>query len=245
MPPIQNPTYYERVVIDNRKTFFTFNNLENFDRFIEEQKSMNKNNRVEQNFRNFERNNRSVEPLRWFGINDITTLSNNLDTFLYSSQLPNLLSNVSSQINSINISDLDQTKGIVFTEKEIGVFSFDLASLGLIPVYEYYSELMNEIVNPNLVKSFVNQEGTRIFYVEERVFIPQHKVEYDEKYAGWYSNILKKLVEFKELFLIDTTYYYPEKPYIPKHDVERRHKLDNKGKKRYSTTFKKSFIDIR
>jgi hypothetical protein len=37
---------------------------------------------------------------------------------------------------------------------------------------------------------------------------------------------------------------YPAKEEIPQHDVERRNKLDDKGNRKFSTTFKKSFIEI-
>ena len=55
-------------------------------------------------------------------------------------------------------------------------------------------------------------------------------------------------VSFQEAEKIETEdkieYYMPEKLKIEKHEVERRQKVDKKGNKVFSSTFKKSFIYI-
>lgn len=248
MPQLPQQPYYERVNLSPKDWVFKFDNLQNFDRFIEEKKSQAQSlgRTLKENFDFVEKAvPNQANKMNYYGVASVDQLKSNLDKFLYSTELPTLLGNITGRINKLNISDLDQTKGIFFTEKEIGVFSFDLASLGLVPVYEYWSELLKTIVDPNKVKSVLNQVGTRVFFMEEQQLVPQHKVDYNEKFGGFYSNILKRVVQKSELLLLDTDYYYPEKPFVPKHDVERRHKLDEKGKKKYTTTFKKCFIEIK
>jgi len=250
MPQNPNPSYYERIKYSFNTYGFFFKSLNDFNLFIEDKKSESlPNSLLRRNLQQIETQmpnelQRSGEQMFWYGVNNVSTLSQNLDTFLYRNDLDALLGNINGRISNINITDLDQKSVIKFTEQEVGIFSFDLASLGLIPVYEYYSPLLKEIVDSNKVKSYTNQVGTKIFYMEEQNAVPEHKVRYVEKYGGWYSDILKRVIPKKDLILIDTEFYYPEKNYVPRHDVERKNKLDKNGNKKYTTTFKKSFIQI-
>ncbi len=243
-----NPSFYKRVNVSPNNWVFNFDTLGDFNRFITEKKSSaTGGSTLERNYTFVEVDTPIAERNSldtWYGINNVSQLTTNMNSFLYERELPTLLSKLDQRIGKVYIKDLDQNKVIEFTEQEVGIFSFDLASLGLIPVYEYYSDLLKAIVDNNKVQSYKNAVGTLIYFLDEQVAIPLHKVNYSEKYGGWYSEILKRVVAKSELELIDLEYFYPEKSFIPRHDVEKRHKLDTNGKKKYTTTFKKSFIKI-
>ena len=135
-----------------------------------------------------------------------------------------------------------------FTEQEIGVFSFDLASLGLLPIVEYYSPLLKRIVSGNNVKSFVNQQGKRLFFHVEKPFIPKHLCNYSAKSQGFYSSFFQRnvdkndLIEEVNLNTNEIDYYYPEQEKIEQHFVEQRQVLNKDGQKKFTTTWKKSFV---
>jgi len=86
-----------------------------------------------------------------------TLLFNDQDLETETRQLSN------NTIPSIDF-DLEQKKQLEFTSQEIGIFSFDLASLGLIRVFEYYSPLLKRNVDANCVRSFKVDENKLIFY---------------------------------------------------------------------------------
>jgi hypothetical protein len=184
----------------------------------------------------------------WFGTTDLNLITGPISTYLFNNQLESFLNTFRNQTVNLDVVDIDQQKSIKFTEKEIGIFSFDLASLGLIRVFEYYSPLLERIVSPNFIKSRKGADGKLVFYHIFVPAVPAHKVEYDIKKGGYYSKILKRIVSKSELseVVTDTDIYFefPERKEVPQHDVERRQQVDEKGVKKFSSTFKKSFIYI-
>ena len=247
-----NPTYYKRVKLEGNSTAFMFDNLDDYTKFIGEvERDAIGNARVGIDRINqpdyVERSIRS-NGIHWYGTYDASLVRGNLSTYLFNNQLESFLDTFRNQTVNIDVIDIDQQKAIKFTEREIGIFSFDLASLGLIRVFEYYSPLLDKIVSPNLVKGEKNQDGQLIFYHVYMPYVPAHKVSYDLKKGGYYSEILKRVVQKTELVEVvtDEEIYlqFPERKEIPQHIVERQQQLDNKGRKKFSSTFKKSFIYI-
>jgi hypothetical protein len=251
MPQTPNPTYYDRVRLSNNTYSFRFNSLEDIDRFIDDAKRTSLGNArtvLNENINTKISNRlRQVTGNNWFGSRDVARISDT-SNYMYANELPNLLSNFNNNISSVNFSDLDQTKAIKFTEKEIGVFSFDLASLGLIPVYEYYSKLLNRIVDANYVESVLLKNGRREYYHVNLPYIKEHRCNYNIKQGGFYSDILQLVIPKELLVHVQTAnddyYVYPERQEIKRHQVEKIQKLDKNGKKKWTTTFKKSFIEI-
>lgn len=247
-----NPTYYKREKLSGNRTAFMFDTLDEYNRFIEEV-DVNAVGNARTGFdmvnaSNFVERSISSNGKSWYGTTDASLVQNRLNTYLFNSQLQSFLDSFRNQSVSIDVIDLDQQKSIKFTEREIGVFSFDLASLGLIRVYEYYSPLLNKIVSPNLVISEKNQEKKLIFYHVYTPYVPTHKVEYDLSKGGYYSKILKRVVQKSELIEVvtetDIYFAFPERKEIPQHIVEQRQQTDSQGRPKFSSTFKKSFIFI-
>ena len=193
-----------------------------------------------------ERSSRRGE--RWFGTTDTNLIGSELTTYLFNNELESFLQTFRSQTVSIDVTDIDQNKSIKFTEQEIGVFSFDLASLGLVRVYEYYSPLLEKIVSPNLVKSEKTQDGKLVFYHVYVPYVPMHKVEYSVGRGGYFSDILKRVVSKSDLIEVvtenDVYLAFPERKEVQQHVVERRQQVDANGRKKFTSTFKKSFIHI-
>lgn len=247
-----NPSYYKRVKLSGNRTAFMFNNLDDYTRFINDvDKEAIGNTRIgldRISAPNYIERYISSLGSRWYGTDDADSVKKPLTTYLFNNQLDSFLSTFRNQTVNIDVIDLDQNKQIKFTEREIGIFSFDLASLGLVRVYEYYSPLLDKIVSPNVVKSRKGQDGKLIFYHVYMPAIPAHKVEYSLKHGGYFSKVLKRNVSKSELVEIvtenDIYLEFPERKEIPQHDVERRQEVDKNGKKRFSSTFKKSFIYI-
>jgi hypothetical protein len=247
-----NPTYYKRVKLAGNRTAFMFDNLDDYNKFIEDVDReavgntrigldrINQPNYVERSIRS--------NGISWYGTDDPNSVKGNLTTYLFNNELQSFLETFRNQTVNIDVIDIDQQKAIKFTDREIGIFSFDLASLGLIRVYEYYSLLLNKIVSPNLVKSQKGQDGSLVFYHVYTPFVPAHKVSYDLKQGGYYSTVLKRVVQKSELVEIvtDTDIYFefPERKEIQQHVVERIQQKDSKGREKFSSTFKKSFIYI-
>ena len=181
-----------------------------------------------------------------FGTTDASLVTDDISTYLFNNELDGFLSTLRSRTVNIDIIDLDQQKAIKFTEQEIGVFSFDLASLGLIPVVEFYSPLLNKIVSANLVRSEKKSNGSLYFYHIYQPEIKKHIVQFNASYNGYYSEVLKRIVPKNDLveeeYNGDIIFYYPFTPEVQKHKVDRRQKVDEKGKKKFSTTWKKSFV---
>lgn len=251
MPKTLNPTYYDRVQLNTNTYAFRFNSLQDIDRFIEDAKVTSLgdartylNRNINTKISNYLSRTNGND---WYGTRDVSTI---MDTsnFLYANELNNLLSNLNANINSVNFSDLDQTKAIKFTEKEVGIFSFDLASLGLIPVYEYYSKLLNRVVNANYVESVLLKNGRREYYHVFLPYIKEHRCNYNIKQAGFYSDILELVIPKELLVRVQTAnddyFIYPERQEIKRHKLQKIQKLDKNGNKKWTTTFKKSFIEI-
>jgi hypothetical protein len=186
--------------------------------------------------------------VQWYGTTDASSVLGNLNTYLFNPQLDSFLTSFRGQTVNVDVVDIDQQKAIKFTDLEIGIFSYDLASLGLIPVVEYYSPLLNEVVSGNVIIGEKNQDGKTIFYHVYTPFIPLHKVTFELSKNGYYSEILKRNLAKSELIEVvdgnDIYMAFPERNEIPKHIVEQRQKLDDNGRKKFSSTFKKSFIYI-
>lgn len=247
-----NPTYYKRVKLAGNRTAFMFNNLDDYNQFIQDVEDVAVGNaRIGFDRRNdpqyIERNIRSIGE-RWYGTTDESLVKGKLTSYLFNNELQSFLDTFRNNTINLDVIDLDQQKAIKFTEREIGIFSFDLASLGLIRVYEYFSPLLDRVVSPNLVVSQKTEDKKLVFYHIYMPYIPTHKVEYNLKQGGYYSTILKRVVQKSELIEVvtDTDIYmaFPERKEIPQHIVDRRQQLDSQGRKKFSSTFKKSFIYI-
>lgn len=243
-------TYNKQVVAPNT-TVFMFDKIYEYNDFIEQKATelpnLNLNaKRVFDDTTGPDYVRSTARDITKFGTKDISQVTGKLDTFLDSNRLNQFLDQFRNQTVSFDSIDIDQKKKIVFTSQEIGIFSFDLASLGLVRVYEYYSPYFNKIISPNFVKSYKNAEGKLVFYHIMVEGVPRHILEL--KAGKLYSERLDREVEFSEAEKVETEdsikYYLPEKPKIEKHEVERRQKVDKKGNKVFSSTFKKSFIYI-
>lgn len=240
-----NPTYYKRTQIDRKRTAFMFDNLDLYNKFIDEvEQRCNGNCRrgIDMiNSPNYIRNNLST---RWFGTTDANIVANPTN-FLFENELESGLQILRTRTVSVDKSDLNQQKVIRFTEQEIGVFSFDLASLGLIPVYEFYSPLLKQTVSADLVVSETNDNGELLFFHIYTPEVVEHIITYNTGKGGYYSNILKRNIDKTELVEISSVeFMYPKKDEVQKHLVLRQQRIDANGNKKFSTTFKKCFIEI-
>lgn len=245
---IQNPSYYKREKLDTKRTAFYFETLDSYNRFINEidNVAQGRARTAFDRYSDLDRARRRAEK-SWYGTDDPNLITKDIDTFLFNNELDSFLQSFRNNTLNVDVIDLDQNKAIKFTEKEIGIFSFDLASLGLIRVYEYYSPLLKKIVDGNLVKSRKAENGDLIFYHIYQPFIPKHYLKWNEKENGYYSTILKRKVPIKDLVEEVTPnieFYFPEREEIPEHEVERIQAKDENGKPKFSTTFKKSFVYI-
>lgn len=240
------PDYFKREVIGRNKTAYYFDTLGDYERFIDAVQPLATGNaRLGLDRINEPNYIQGRASKNWFGTDDASLVTDNLTSYLFNSELDSFLGSVRSRTVQVDITDLDQQKAIKFTEKEIGIFSFDLASLGLIKVFEFYSPLLKRIVSGNLVKSETLQDGKKAFYYVGTPETKEHIVRWDIKEGAYYSNILKRVVDVKDLIKIDDLQYaYPKKNEIPRHEVERRQVVDDNGKKKFATTFKKCFIEI-
>lgn len=192
------------------------------------------------------RNNLSGE---WYGTTNTDWAGQEITSFLYIDKLDSDLKTISTSLNGIKLKDITQKKRISFTEREIGIFSFDLASLGLVRVYQYYSPVTKGIVDPYLIDSYNNENGDLIFFYVGTPYIPRHEVFFSLKEGCYVSPILGRKVEVSELEEVlpvnsgdQITFFYPEQVEIPRHDVERRQVVNEDGQKKFSSTYKKSFI---
>lgn len=226
-----------------------FNSLSDYNRFINEVSSaVPAGSRAKRELDGFGASyiTDTASDITKFGTTDASLVTDDISTYLFNNELDGFLSTLRSRTVSLDIIDLDQQKAIKFTEQEIGVFSFDLASLGLIPVVEFYSPLLNKIVSANLVRSEKKSNGFLYFYHIYQPEIKKHIVQFNASYNGYYSEVLKRLVPKDDLveeeFNGDIIFYYPFTPEVQKHKVDRRQKVDEKGKKKFSTTWKKSFV---
>jgi hypothetical protein len=243
--------YYKKNKLSGNRTAFMFDSLTDYNRFVSEiSNAVPANSRAKMKFDSFGGDyiTRTARDRTKFGTTDASLVTNNIDTYLFNNELEGFLGTLRSRTINLDIVDLDQQKTIKFTEQELGIFSFDLASLGLIPVVEFFSPLLNEIVSADLIKSEKKTDGTLYFYHIYQQEIPKHIVNFNTSYNGYYSDILKRVVLKENLveedFNGNIVFYYPFKAEVQKHKVDRRQKLDENGKLKWSTTFKKSFIYI-
>jgi hypothetical protein len=89
----------------------------------------------------------------------------------------------------------DNKKTLRFNDRELGIFSFDLASAGIHKVKEYYSELLKTIVDPNEVETKKDGDEYKYFYTGT----PYHEVEQRDKLL---ENGLPKLrTSVKKVFI--------------------------------------------
>ena len=209
MPQNPNPQYYRRQKMspNGNRWSLSFDSVADYNKFIADN-IRTATDRAKRYLDNYSTGNAVRSAINiggefWYGTTDATQVKQNLDTFLYRADLQRVLSNITNRINSINLSDIDQQKTIKFTEQEIGIFSFDLASLGLIKVFEYYSPLINDFVNPNLVQSYKNGNGQTVYYFIGQKYVPSSEIEYNFKSAGFYNVELGKNIpkdEYNKLF---------------------------------------------
>ena len=252
---IQNPSYYKRVNADSgrrRRKGFYFDSITDFNRFIDEIESTC-DGRCRRGFDRLNEPNYKRSRARdreWYGTTDVSLVNNNIQTYLYNDELGNFIQTLRDRTVSIDKTDLDQIKTIKFTEQEIGIFSFDLASLGLIPVIEFYSPLLKRVVSGNNVLCEKDENNVPIkdsngnlkFYHIEKPEIPEHIVEFNAALNGYYSTILDRVVTENEISLNENNQFvFNYQPKIKRHKVERKQKEEN-GKKKWATTFKKSFV---
>ena len=187
-----------------------------------------------------------------YGKNDSSFIGQKLNRFINADKVEIEVAKLIEKVNKQSFVDIDQVKRIEFTEREAGVFSFDLASLGLVRVYEYYSPLLKSIVSSNLVTSEKNSNNKKTFYYIGTKYVPKHEVEYlvVNSQGGYFSKVLGRMVDKSELLQEEgqnkiVTLYYPEKLEIKKHEVERKQAKNKDGRDKFATTFKKCFIEIK
>jgi hypothetical protein len=247
---VQKEKYFDKLVINGNNDVYVFENYSNYIDFANEmQGKLTGNALARQNQIDAPNYYSSNDGEDWFGAKSGNELKTEINQYLYSSELA---TNTETLLNNEKINNkfsrLDQTKKMKFTEQEIGVFSFDLASLGLLPIVEYYSPLLKRIVSGNNVKSFTNEQGKRIFFHVEKPFIPKHLCNYNAKSQGFYSSFFQRnvdkndLIEEVNLNRNEIDYYYPEQEKIEQHFVEQRQVVNQDGQKKFTTTWKKSFV---
>jgi hypothetical protein len=250
---------YKKVKLSANKTVFYFDSLRDVEDFTDEVvakvPTTSNEYRIAERYFDKSRTKGEIESnIRSYGEKKYGTTSadfvgSNLERYVKIDDVEDESRKLTDKASKYDFEDIDQVKKIEFTEKEIGIFSFDLASLGLVRVYEYYSPLLKKIVSPNLVKSEVVSDGKKIFVYVGSPYIPKHKIEYVGSKGGYYSNILMRLVDKKELFEEEgenkiVELYYPERQEIKKHEVERKQATNKDGSLKFATTFKKCFINI-
>ena len=172
---------YKMEKVGSNTTIFMFDKLFDYSDFIKQAEAgittgnakkilndINSPNYVQRNIRS--------NGARVYGTNDASLVVNPFSTYLFNNELSQFIDGLRDKTVKSNIIDIDQKKKIQFTSQEFGIFSFDLASLGLIKVYSYFSHAMNDFVSPNLVKSRRKKDGKPEFY-----FIGLKGVERDRK----------------------------------------------------------------
>jgi hypothetical protein len=184
----------------------------------------------------------------WFGTTDLTQVTDDVTTFLFNNELSQELEAFDRRNTNIEQIDLEQKKKITFTAQEIGIFSFDLASLGLIPVVEYFSPLLNRIVSGDEVRSYKTGNGDVVFYHIFVSEIPQHYLKQEK--GKLFSPILNVFVNenshyvVKEIIDGKLVFIHLKMEEIPRHDVQQRQVIGDNGLPKFSSTWKKSFIYI-
>lgn len=184
----------------------------------------------------------------WYGTTDFNEVKQDINTFKFNDELKRELEAFDRNNTNIEQIDLEQKKKITFTAQEIGIFSFDLASLGLIPVVEYFSPLLNRIVGGDEVRSYKTGNGDVVFYHIFVAEIPQHYLE--QKNGKLFSPLLNIFVNqnspyvIKEIIDGKFEFIHLKVAEIPRHDVQQRQVIGDNGLPKFSSTWKKSFIYI-
>jgi hypothetical protein len=184
----------------------------------------------------------------WYGTTDFNEVRQDITTFKFNDELKRELEAFDRNNSNIEQIDLEQKKKITFTAQEIGIFSFDLACLGLIPVVEYFSPLLNRIVGGDEVRSYKTGNGDVVFYHIFVAEIPQHYLE--QKNGKLFSPILNIFVNqnspyvIKEIIDGKFEFIHLKVAEIPRHDVQQRQVIGDNGLPKFSSTWKKSFIYI-
>ena len=203
--------------------------------------------RVKQQYFAPDRLESSAQTESWFGTTDVSQVTQEIRSFLMNAELELETRQLSNNtIPSIDF-DLEQKKQLEFTSQEIGIFSFDLASLGLIRVFEYYSPLLKRNVDANYVKSFKVDDNKLVFYHVYVAEVPEHILE--QRNGKLFSTLLNTFIERAQAEMKtdkegNIYFVHPFASEIPKHDVERIQKRNEDGSLKFSSTWKKSFIYI-
>lgn len=251
---------YKKTILEpDKEVAYYFDSLRDVEEFIEEVSKkipvssrayrVSKGELVASELAQRVRSNIGSQGESYYGTRDASFVNNPLQRYLRIDETEIEVNKLNQKITKFDFEDIDQVKKIEFTERDLGIFSFDLASLGLVRVYEYYSPLLKQIVNPNFVRSENLSNGQVIFYFIGQDKVAKHEVEYVGSKGGYFSFILKRIVDKTELIqeLSDdkiVKLYFPERDEIIKHEVERRQVIDKNGKPKFATTFKKCFINI-
>lgn len=190
---------------------------------------------------------RSTQTDSWFGTTNVDEIKGELRSFLMNDELETETQQLTNNTLPNIDFDLDQKKQLEFTSQEIGIFSFDLASLGLIRVYEYYSPLLKRNVNANYIRSFKVENDKLVFYHVYVAEVPEHILE--QRSGKLFSTLLNTFIERQDAEMRTDSegniyFVHPFQPEIPKHDVERRQVRNEDGTLKFSSTWKKSFIYI-
>jgi hypothetical protein len=244
-----NQGYYDKKVLTKSKTTYFFDGLMDYLKFTNElEPKLTGNARIGWDAIKGEANVRNQATTSWYGTTDVQKVLGDKKSFLFGSELDRFLQSITRRAIHTDIVDIDQKKKLEFTERELGIFSFDLASLGLVRVNEYYSPLLKRIVESDYVRSYKTGEGKLVFYHIKVEAVPRHIVRYSGKEGGYFSDILKKVIAAGELITEiiegDVALFYPETIEIPQHDVEMKQKKNEDGGLKFATTWKKCFVHI-
>jgi hypothetical protein len=238
---------------NNKGVVYMYDTYYDFLDFIEEQvKNIDKNPtstafKLKQSY--FEPNEIKKRALdeSWFGTTNADQVTKEIRSFLMNNELETETKQlINNTLPSIDF-DLEQKKQLEFTSQEIGIFSFDLASLGLIRVFEYFSPLLNRNVDANYVKSYKVDNNKLVFYHVYTAQIPEHIL--DQRNGKLFSTLLNTFIEKNEAQMKTDAngviyFVHPFKDEIEKHDVVRRQRVNDDGALKFSSTWKKSFIYI-
>ena len=129
------------------------------------------------------------------GTKDINELKGLKDKFRSLDFIKNQIELFAKSPLSKTIVSFDKKKVLRFNDRDLGIFSFDLASAGLHKVKEYYSHKLKKIVDPNEVETVQDGDKFKYFYIGE----PPHEVEQRDKLL---ENGLPKLrTSVKKVFI--------------------------------------------
>jgi hypothetical protein len=244
-----NQGYYDKKVLTPTKTTYYFDGLLDYLKFTKDtEPKLTGNAKNGWDRLKGEQGVRSNLSSSWFGTTDVQKILGEKKSFLFNNELDRFLQAIVRSAIRTDVTDIDQKKKLEFTERELGIFSFDLASLGLVRVNEYYSPLLKKVVESDYVRSYVAGDGKLVYYHIKVDAVKRHLIKYSGKEGGYYSNILKRVVPasdlVQEVIDDDIAFVYNETFEIPQHDVEVKQKRNEDGGLKFATTWKKSFMYI-